>query len=73
MPNSPRIFVALAWCMIGYWFLDRGEASHAILASLGSITLASLARDRTTPGSYARRPSRTATLWYPRLEGGLPR
>jgi hypothetical protein len=44
MSKTPNILVALAWCVIGYWFLDRDEASNAILASLGSITAASLGR-----------------------------
>jgi hypothetical protein len=44
MSKTPNILVALAWCVIGYWFLDRGEGSNAILASLGSITAAALDR-----------------------------
>jgi uncharacterized membrane protein YfcA len=44
MSKTPNILVALAWCVIGYWFLDRGEGSNAILASLGSITGAVLGR-----------------------------
>jgi hypothetical protein len=44
MSRTPNILVALAWCVMGYWFLDRGEASNAILASLGSITAAAFDR-----------------------------
>jgi hypothetical protein len=44
MSKTPSILVALAWCVIGYWFLDRGEASNAIFASLGSITAAALGK-----------------------------
>jgi hypothetical protein len=50
MPKTSNILVALAWCVIGYWFLDRGEAGSAILASLGSITVAAL--DRQSSGSW---------------------
>ena len=36
---------SLRWLVLmGYWFLDKGEASNAILASLGSITAAALER-----------------------------
>jgi hypothetical protein len=45
MPKTSSLLVALAWCVIGYWFLDRGEA---ILASLGSISTATWARNSTT-------------------------
>ena len=43
MLNVPGC-LALTWCVIGYMFLDRREATGAIIASMASISLAWFAR-----------------------------
>jgi hypothetical protein len=66
MSKTPNILVALAWCVIGYWFLDKGEAGNAILASLGSITVAALDRQVVRVAGPSGPQSSPDTPWRDR-------
>lgn len=44
MRQTPKLVLSLSWCLLGYYFLGRAEASSAMLASMASITTACLGR-----------------------------
>jgi hypothetical protein len=54
MTTSSRL-VPLAWCVLGYFFLDRGEAAHSIVASMAAITAA----------CWSPEPRQSAGAWPP--------
>jgi hypothetical protein len=45
MINS-SVLISLAWCSLGYLFLDGGEGGLAIIASMASLTTLELAQRR---------------------------
>ena len=40
MKSNRRLLISLAWCLLGYLFLDRAEATGAIIASMAAIATA---------------------------------
>jgi hypothetical protein len=42
--NASFVRLALAWCVLGYLFLGIGQGGLAMVASMGSLTMAGLAR-----------------------------
>jgi hypothetical protein len=36
--ESSRVFLALGWCMLGYWFLGCGEIAYSMLSSMAALT-----------------------------------
>jgi hypothetical protein len=40
------LFIALAWCVLGYLFLDTGETAYSMFSSMASLTTAGFARSK---------------------------
>ena len=48
MFNLPGI-LSLTWCVLGYMFLDRGDSTGAIIASMASLSMAWMATRADPP------------------------
>jgi hypothetical protein len=44
MTNLSSLLLSLAWCSLGYLFLDKGETTYSIFSSMASLTTLGFAR-----------------------------